>query len=188
MELAWTVNPDARSYRLQLSGREDFSTLLRDLPGQSSGTLPLAGLAPGTYYWRLASERSATDQGPFGIVNQFELRLVPPPPKAPGAAQLGMDDDGVRLAWEGSPGQTFEVQVARDLAFATVLLQRSVQTPALALELPGSGRFYVRVRARDADGFVGPYSTPQQIDVPNCLRASSGACVKAEGVSVLTVP
>ena len=188
VDLAWTVNPDARSYRLQLSSSEDFSKPLRDLPGQNNATLPLEGLAPGTYYWRLASERSATDQGPFGIVNQFELRLLPPPPKAPGAAQVGVDDGGVRLAWEGLPSQTFEVQVARDMAFATALLQYSVQTPSLALQLPASGRYYVRVRAREADGFVGPYSTPQQIDLPHCLRLASGACVKAEGAPVLTVP
>lgn len=186
--LAWTANPDASSYRVQLSRSNDFTAPLLDLRGQTAGTLPLADLAPGVYYWRLASERSSTDQGPFGAVFQFELRAIPPLPKAPGAAQVGVDDDNLRLAWEGAPGQTFEVQLARELAFATVLVQRTVTTPSLALGLPGSGRFYLRVRARDADGFVGPYGSAQQIDIPNCLRAASGACVKAEGASILIGP
>jgi hypothetical protein len=37
----------------------------------------------------------------------------------------------------------------------------------------------VRLRARDPDGFIGPYSTPQFFEVPNCLRDGSGACVRA---------
>ncbi len=185
VELAWTSNPDARSYRLQLSRSNDFSAPLRDLPGQPAGTLALAGLAPGNYFWRLASERSAADQGPFGAVSQFEMRLLPP---APGAPQVGVGDQGLRLAWEGTPGQTFELQLARDRAFTTVVLQRSTDTPALDVPLPGSGRFFVRVRARDADGYIGPYSTPQQFDIPNCLRDASGACVKADGQPVIIGP
>lgn len=188
VDLAWTVNPEARSYRLQLSGSADFSQPVRDLSGQTAGSLPLTGLAPGTYYWRVASERSATDQGPFGPVNQFELRLVPPPPPPPAAPQASVNDQSLRLAWEGAPGQSFDVELARDLAFANVWLQRRVQSPSLELEMPGTGRFYVRVRTRDADGFVSPYSTPQQVDVPNCLRAASGACVRAEGTPVLIGP
>ena len=185
VELAWTSNPDARSYRLQLSRSDDFKAPLRDLPGQTAGSLALAGLAPGSYYWRLASERGAADQGPFGAVSQFELRLLPP---APGAPQVGVGDQGLRLAWEGLPGQTFELQLARDAAFTAVVLQRSVDSPALEVVLPGSGRFFVRVRARDADGYIGPYSTPQQFDIPNCLRDTGGVCVKADGQPVIIGP
>jgi hypothetical protein len=185
VELAWTSNPEARSYRLQLSRSNDFSAPLRDLPGQTTGTLELAGLAPGSYFWRLASERSAADQGPFGVVSQFELRLLPPPPGAP---QVGVGEQGLRLAWEGTPGQSFDLQLARDAAFTVVIMQRSTDRPALEVPLPGSGRFFVRVRARDADGYIGPYSTPQQFDIPNCLRDTSGACVKAADQPVIIGP
>ncbi len=180
---AWTFNPDARSYRLQLSRSEDFAAPLQDLRGQTERTLALAGLAPGVYFWRLASERSATDQGPFGAVHRFELRPLPPPPKP---AQVG--EESLQLSWEGLPGQTFEVQFARDAAFTALILERKVDAPSIELALPGSGRFYVRVRARDADGFVGPFTTPQQFDIPNCLRAGSGGCVKAGGQSILIAP
>ena len=183
VELAWTVNPDARSYRLQLSRSEDFGSVLQDRRGQTERTLPLAGLAPGIYFWRLASERSTRDQGPFGAVNRFELRPLPPPPKP---AQVG--EQSIQLSWEGLPGQTFEVQFARDAAFTALILERKVDTPSLELDLPGSGRFFVRLRARDADGFVGPFTTPQQFDIPHCLRDGSGGCVKANGQSILTAP
>jgi hypothetical protein len=188
VELAWTVNPEARSYWLQLSRSEDFSQPLRDMPGQTAGSLPLEGLVPGTYFWRLASERSGTERGPFGPASQFELRAIPPPPPTPRAPQAEVGDQSIRLGWEGAPGQTFELQLARNLAFTDIVLERTVPAPGLQLELPGTGRFYVRVRARDADGYIGPFSTAQQIDIPNCLRAASGACVRADGAPVLIGP
>lgn len=183
VEFAWTGNPEARSYRLQLSNSEDFSSVVKDLRDQSARTLPLAGLAPGVYFWRLASERSATDQGPFGAANRFELRALPAPLKPP---QVG--EQSIQLAWEGLPGQTFEVQFSRDAAFTTLVLRREVSVPTLELELPGSGRFFVRLRARDADGFVGPFTAPQQFEIPNCLRDGRGSCIKAGGQLILIRP
>ncbi|BDI05301.1 FecR domain-containing protein [Sphaerotilus microaerophilus] len=180
VQLAWTANPEARSYRLQLAQSEDFSQpLLRDLRGHEAAALALDGLAPGVYFWRLASERSATDQGPFGAAQRFEMRAIPKPPAPP---EVG--DRSIRLAWEGLPGQTFEVQFARAPDFAPVLLERRTRTPALEIELPGGGRFFVRVRALDPDGFVGPYSSPQQFQLPTCLRDGQLGCVKADGQSV----
>ena len=180
VQLAWTANPEARSYRLQLARGEDFSPpLLRDLRGHEAVALSLDGLPPGVYFWRLASERSASDQGPFGAVQRFEMRAIPKPPPPP---EVG--DRSIRLAWEGQPGQTFEVQFARAADFAQVLLERRTSVPALEIELPGGGRYFVRVRALDPDGFVGPYSSPQQFQLPSCLRDGQLGCVKAAGQSV----
>ncbi len=183
VEFAWAVNPDARSYRLQVARTEDLSMPVLDLRGLTERKAAQTGLAPGVYFWRLASERSASDQGPFGAVNRFELRPLPAPLQPP---KVG--EQSIQLSWEGLPGQTFEVQFAREASFTVLLLERKVDVPSLELELPGSGRFHVRLRARDSDGFIGPFTTPQQFDIPNCLRAGSGACVKAGGQSILIAP
>ncbi len=185
VEFAWTRNPDAQSYRFQLSRSEDFSAPVRDLKGQTDVAQDLTGLAPGTYHWRVASERSPEDQGPFGEAHRFELRALPPAP-APATPKVG--EDSVLLTWAGLPGQTFDVQVARDAGFATRLVERRVDTPSIELALKDSGRYFVRLRARDADGFVGPYNSAQQFDIPNCLRDGSSACIKASGQSVLIGP
>ncbi len=182
-DFSWAVNPDARSYRMQLSRSEDFKAPLQDLRGQASPLLSLSGLAPGSYFWRLASERSATDQGPFGVVQRFELRALPAPLQPP---QVG--EQSMRLSWDGLLGQTFELQFARDAAFKSLVLERQVDVPSLEVALPGSGRFFVRLRARDADGFVGPFTSAQQFDIPNCLRDGGGACVKAGAQLVLIGP
>jgi hypothetical protein len=171
VEFTWTANQDARSYRWQLSGSEDFRTLLEDRHGLNGTSLSVAGLLPGIYHWRLASERSASDQGPFGAVQRLELRAQPAP-LAPPTVGPG----GIRLAWEGLPGQTFEVEFARDARFTAVELLRQTTMPALAVTLPGTGRYFVRLRARDPDGYLGPYTVPQQFDIPNCLRDGHGGC------------
>ena len=56
------------------------------------------------------------------------------------------------------------------------------------LPLPGTGRFYVRLRARDPDGFLGPYTTPQYFDIAHCVRDSSGSCVRAGGHTLIHTP
>ena len=81
------------------------------------------------------------------------------------------------------------MQLARDEAFADVVLER--QTTETAIELPRPERalrVWVRLRAIDPDGFVGPFGTPQYVDLPHCLRDSRGACVRQGGEPVVTTP
>jgi hypothetical protein len=174
IDFAWAANDEAASYRLQLASSADFSRPLRDLSGLRGRATALEGLQAGTYYWRLASVRADNDQGPWGDARSVELRPLPP---APPPAKVG--DQGVSFAWEGRPGQSFEFELARDIGFTQPVLARRLQQPAIELPLPGTGRFYVRLRATDPDGWVGPYTAPQYFDVPNCLRDGSGACVRA---------
>jgi len=176
VEFAWAANVEARSYRLQLSAGSDFATLLHDLRDLSGPTHALEGVAPGAYHWRLASVRADGDQGPFGDATRFEVRALPPTPGPPDPPAVG--DDSIRFFWPALPGQTFDFQVARDQAFTQIVFDKQVAGSELELPLPGTGRFYVRMRARDADGFVGPFSSTQRFDVPPCVRTGGGACVR----------
>lgn len=184
LDLAWASVDEARSYRLQLARDEAMREPLRDQRALAGTAWSVDALAPGVYFWRLASERSATDQGPFGPVQRVELRALPaplPPPR--------VGEDSLKLAWEGLPGQTFEVELARSADFAVLELTRRTEQSALELRLPGTGRYFVRLRARDPDGFVGPYTAPQAFTVPNCLRDGQQRCVGgADGGSVLISP
>lgn len=184
LDLAWASVDEARSYRLQLARDEAMREPLRDQRALAGTAWSVDALAPGVYFWRLASERSATDQGPFGPVQRVELRALPaplPPPR--------VGEDSLKLAWEGLPGQTFEVEFARSADFAVLELTRRTEQSALELRLPGTGRYWVRMRARDPDGFVGPYTAPQAFTVPNCLRDGQQRCVGgADGGSVLISP
>jgi hypothetical protein len=185
VELAWAANKEAQSYRLRLARSADFKTAVREVAGLVGLSSLQAGLPAGVYYWQLASVRVGSDQkddaGPWGDVRSFELRSAPPQPQPP---QVG--SNSVTFSWPGAAGQTFDFEVARDVGFSQIVLQRTLTAPSFELPLPmaapSSGRFYVRVRSKDADGFVGPFGAPQFFDIaspPNCLRDSRGDCVRA---------
>jgi len=160
-------------YDFQLARATDFTTPVEERRAVGDTTLTLDGLAPGTYFWRLASLRSANDRGPWGDPASFTLGSLP---EAPTSA---IDAANVRFSWVGEPGQTFEFQIARDRAFNDVALTRSLDQPELVVPKPPPGTYYVRYRARDADGFVGPFTSPQQLELPRCVLDGFGACVGA---------
>lgn len=183
VEFRWAANADAGSYRLQLAADAGFAAPLRDLADLRDAQAVLEGLPPGRYHWRLRSVRPDGDLGPWGDPGTFELRPEPPAPPRP-----AVDDQGVRFAWQGLPGQTFDVQVARDEAFTALLVDRRWAETAVSIPRPPSGRYWVRVRAIDPDGFVGPFGGAQYFDVPHCLRDAAAGCVRAGGEPVVTTP
>jgi hypothetical protein len=81
--------------------------------------------------------------------------------------------------WSAEPGQSFEFQVASDQAFMHDLLAQALLEPAAKVARPDhGGRLFVRYRAIDADGFVGPFTAPQLVDLPRCVQDGSGACLR----------
>ena len=83
----------------------------------------------------------------------------------------------MRFSWAGEPGQKFEFQLARDNGFTDVVTSRTLTEPELALPKPAPGTYYLRYRAIDADGYVGPFTSPQQIELARCVTDASGNCV-----------
>jgi hypothetical protein len=192
VELSWAGNPEAQSYRWRLvampnvatpSAAPDFKTPLREQSGVRERRAELSGLAPGVYHWQLGSVRADGDAGPWGDARSFELRALPPvlpPPR--------ISDGGVSFAWEALPGQSFDIQVARDAGFTSLVFEQRLAAPNVQIKLTESGRFYVRLRARDADGYVGPYNTPQFFELMNCVRDGVGGCVRAGEQTLNLVP
>lgn len=172
---AWTRNPDAATYDFQLARDDDFTKPVVERRALGDTSLALEGLAPGTYTWRVASIRAGNDRGPWGDAASFTLGGLPDKPTP------SIDAASVRFAWTGEPGQTFEFQLARDRDFATVIDTRKTETPELVLPKPAPGTYYVRYRATDADGFVGPFTSPQQLVLEQCVLDGFGKCVGAAG-------
>jgi hypothetical protein len=161
VSLAWTQALDATAYDVQLAGDPGFTQILHSSLGQTqTGFAPAADLAPGQYYWRVASVRGDAYRGPFGDVQRFELRPPPAEPEPP-----VFDGDRIAISWPSEPGQRFELEFARDAAFADVIETRQLNEPRTSIERPSAGVYFLRVRATDPDGFVGPYSATQRIDV-----------------------
>ncbi|MFT3817739.1 MAG: FecR domain-containing protein [Rubrivivax sp.] len=183
-DFAWAANSQAAHYRLQLAradaGARPFDAPLQDLRELVKLEQTIEGLAPGAYLWRLASVKADGDQGPFSDPLGFEMKALPPQPGPPEPPVVG--DGSVRLFWQGLPGQRFDFEVATDAAFTRLFAQLALDTTEIDLPLNGAtGRFYVRLRAKDPDGFVGPWSSTQHFDVPNCVRDAQRGCVQVQG-------
>ncbi|WP_290870223.1 FecR domain-containing protein [Aquabacterium sp.] len=182
VKLAWAAHPQAQHYRLQVSTGADFAQPLLDLDDLSAPQHELA-LPPGDYRWRVATVAAGPDRGPWGDAQTFQVRPEPPAPPPP-----VVDDKSVRYRLQGEPGQRFEFQMARDAAFSDLVTALASDHPDISLPKPqDGGRFLIRYRAIDADGFVGPWTAPQWLTLPACVRSGSGACIGA-GERLLVSP
>lgn len=167
VEFVWSPNLEAASARLQIARDPAFKDLVLQREGVT-GTRDSTTIATaGTYYWRLASTRADGDRGPFGDAQRFELRPNPEPP------QGGVAPDGksLALAWGGRPEDTQHVELARDPQFREIVAQADLNTSQWVLPTPSpGGTYYFRYRSIEADGYVGPYSSPLVIEVPRDWR------------------
>jgi|GEM_PF-163313 len=161
--LSWSASDTAQSYHLQLAAKPDFSELLVDLPEQMNNEYEVS-LAPGQYYWRIASVAAEQDQGPFSDVQSFIQRKIP---EGPQLEPPQVDDKKLLLHWpSGEAGEKFQIQVAHDPDFAQPIVNYVVNTNQSQIENLQPGPYYLRVKTINADGFAGPFGPVQQIEVP----------------------
>lgn len=163
VELAWVANLDASRYRIQLAADAEFVKTVADIDGvEGTVIMPAGKLSAGEYRWRARSIRADGDSGPWSDVQRFVLKPLPMDPEPP-----SISDDQLTFAWSGEPGQTYLFQFARDPQFADLVAEQRLNQPSTTLARPVGGDYFLRVRATDADGFVGPFTRAQKIEVPN---------------------
>lgn len=159
------------AYRLQIASDAAFSHVLVDRARQSATEYAQPDLAPGTYYWHvatLAGRDGKVDQGPWTDARPLQ---VLPPQEAPTAAQ---EDDRMTFSWSGEAGQTFVFETSRSADFASTGLRLESQQPQVSFPLPEAGIYYARVRTIDIDGYQGAFSPPQKFEVLSIWRTGFG--------------
>lgn len=169
----WTRAEGAERTRLQVAADEQFGQPLIDTEVAGQRFRPSESLAPGKYYWRVASRDGKGHAGRYGNVLPFEISDAPVDPglEAPQAAK-GM----LTLRWQkGEPGQRYRVQIARERDFSKLLLDEVVDVPQIELKRPGGGTWHVRVQTIEDDGYAAPYGPPQQIRLPCRVCYGAGA-------------
>lgn len=164
VDFTWTRHAGAARYRLQIAANPAFEPTLVDRSDLVEPSVRVA-LPPGRYVWRLASVRADGDQGPFGDPQTF-VRRAPPP--SPPPADLQTDGEGLRLRWAAAsePGSSYAYQLARDPGFMQIVKEGRSTEPGVLLGDLSGGSYSLRVRTIAPDGFEGPWSAAQQIDVP----------------------
>lgn len=177
--LEWTANPDAATYRLQIAEDDTFRNPVRDESGLRDTRYALSGVKFGNYFWRIASTRGTGDNGPWGDAQAFSFLPPPANPEPPSEAA-----DSFAFRWPGEPGQRFLLQIASDEAFARIVTSLETNEPSARIARPQPGIYFLRVRATDPDGYVGPFTRAQRFEVrrvdpppPPMLRDGSGSAV-----------
>jgi hypothetical protein len=163
VDFAWAQNVEAPNAHIQVAQDAEFGSLLIDQDNVPDGRARAELVAPGTYYWRLASIRPDGDHGPYGDPQRFELRAMPTPPAG------GVSSDGKSLVfkWSGRAGDRQLVELARDPQFNDIIARDEIDSAEWQPAVPASaGRYYFRYRSVESDGYVSPYSETLMLDVP----------------------
>lgn len=171
----WSQVDGAATSVLQIARDAQFLDPVLEQQSTSPHARPAADLAPGAYFWRVASRDGNGHRGRFGHPVALTLTDAPVDPALqPPQAAKGQ----LTLRWQaGETGQRYRVQIDRKGDFATPLLDREVDQPEVSLKRPWHGTLHVRVQYIDDDGYAGPFSPAQQVALPcrTCYGAGGGA-------------
>lgn len=181
---AWAQQTETHTYHLQIApANATWAQTTVDQTGVAD--VHWTSILPeGSYQWRVASVRANGDQGPWGDPQNFVLRSPPPDIPPPNVTK-----DRMAFQWSGEIGQSFDFEISRESNFHTLWLSQHLTQPRTEVAAPESGgRFFIRYRATDADGFVGPFSSNLQVDLPSCLRDGDNRCIRSSSGSAITGP
>ena len=172
----WAVVPGATGTALQIAREPLFLQPVLEQEAHGSRARAASALAPGDYFWRVASLDAQGQRGRYGQALPLQVSDAPPDPQL----QSDKSHKGqFTLRWQaGQSGQRYRVQIDRRKDFSRPLLDREVESPEVSLKQPWrGGNLYVRVQTLDDDGYAGPFSPVQQIQLPCklCYGAGAGA-------------
>ena len=170
-QFAWGESTEGHSYRFQLARDAGFKDIVQEEKSFKTAALTSAALPPGAYFWRVGSIRPDGDTGPWGDSQRFAML----PPTAP--PQASVANGMMQFAWSGEPGQKFLAQIARDREFGALIHSIETVQTQISIKQPPAGVYYIRLRATDVDGFVGPFSAAQRFEVINRLSTGDSANV-----------
>ena len=168
VEFRWAARDDAREYLIEINRADADGQPLDATPQQHSlkqnrAVIALAAeTAPVAHLWRSRVRTNDGELGPFGPYAAFTV--LPPGPAMEAPA---IDGKRITIGWGKQPfAARWNYQMARDEAFTQILKAETTDIPKAEIERPKPGRYHVRIAWIDADGQTGPWSTPQQFDVP----------------------
>ncbi|CAH1905933.1 putative peptidoglycan binding protein [Candidatus Nitrotoga sp. HW29] len=161
--LRWNASNAAHSYHVQLATKPDFSELIVDLPEEVNSEYTVS-LAPGQYYWRIASIAAEHNKGPFSDVQSFTQHKAPPEPPVINTPRDGQKIYGSQatLRWNASnTAHSYHVQLATKPDFSELLadLPEEVNSEYTVPLTPG--QYYWRIASIAAEHNKGPFSDVQ---------------------------
>lgn len=161
---AWAEPVEATGYRFRLAPAAAVDRPLLDRADLGGAEFtPDEVLPEGAYVWQVATRAADGEIGPLSDPHPF-TRLEPLPVPEPEVVAATSDETVVRLP-AATQGARYQVQLARDAAFADLAVDRLLDEPELAVRHLYPDRYYLRARTIEADGYEGAFSAPQRLDV-----------------------
>lgn len=159
----WSRQENIKAYHFQLASDPRFAKPLVDKGNYPDTRLAIdRKLARGHYFWRVAVVDASDGRGPFSDPQEFR-RVYP----APQPEQPDVSDEYVVIRWRaGLPGQKYQFQLSKDRDFAGPLIDIRIAEPRIQIHRPESGRYFMRIRTIESDGFVGSFGPTQTMDIP----------------------
>jgi len=158
----WSDITGATGYKIQLSPKSDFSTLLVDTKTiVSNYDGYITPLPRGkTYYWRIKPLYGDVS-GPWSVALPFNTQdpldkplLLIPTPNA-----IITNTDTPKLEWAlVVNGVNYQVQISKLVDFSTKYFKATTSNTEFETNPLPNGKYYWRVRALDLDGIKGPWS------------------------------
>ena len=162
-EFQWAIQSEAAHYIILISQDSKFSTtIVHDAKVTDNKFRLNDPLSPGHYFWRIASVSATEGTGPFTDAMPFRM-----PFPGPAMEETKFDKSQMTFAWRaGAEGQRFHFQLARDKEFKQILHDENTPATQLTINRPDGGKYFLRTKTIESDGFEGPWGPPQAIDIP----------------------
>ena len=175
VNFAWGAATDGNTYQIQIAKSNTFGLPTVDVTS-AAGVLAYSAsdLPDGKYYWRVRAINTADTHGTWSLVRSFTIDTTPPPsPGLSSPANNTIVRAAPKFIWKAVSGAVrYQLQYDDDAGFVDALYTSgeliptagatSISfTPTPAQEL---GMYYWRVRALDAAGNWGAWSTGWHVD------------------------
>jgi hypothetical protein len=160
LQCDWLTVKDAVAYQVQVSQDDAFHQIVDERSTIAGNDFKTRELDYGNYYFRI---RSVAEDGYAGAWSDAINFSVVPPPSAPSVEPPEVDKKEIRLRWQDlGKGMSYHFQMAKNLDFSTVLIDRKLEKPEIVLQKPEDpGTYYIHVSAIDSKGYEGRFSKPQ---------------------------
>lgn len=150
--LSWSRVEGVERHRLEVATDQSFTKMAVDRP-VSGVEATFAPEAPGTYYWRVASQNEAGRQGEFGFARRIQVTktkiedlLVAPVDDA--LIKYTRRPPLVQFSWQAVvPPAPYRLVVARDRGLSRVVFEQTAPEQRVATRALSAGTYYWGVYA-----------------------------------------
>jgi hypothetical protein len=158
----WSEPLAAEKFRLQIATSMDFTLPLFDQKNIVGSEFKQA-LAPGNYFWRIASIATGENQGPFGDKFSFVQYKLPVSP-AFDAPAIGKTE--IALHWiPNDQSKTFIYQISSDPQFSQSLVTNTTSKLLAIIAKPAPGVYFLRFKSVDSEGVEGLFGIAKKFTI-----------------------